>query len=241
MKKIWQFFGPTQETIGEQFRLFFRKELSIPFILICLSVTIVGTTVAWVDVSNLKDVIDTRIGQRKIELNKIYDAQDQKSDAEYQIQNKKYEECWNDFKNNRARYDVDSLSPTDKYLTKNSVCGHQPYLYHITRNQYKYLEDAHYKELVHIKEISSFQLFIENFSFGWWGVIPLVLVFTINLIVVPVRVVKRWVTKLTRQVPASTSLVKNNLKEMTPFQRYSLIIFVTIALVLIVMVIILIF
>ena len=220
-------------SIKKQFKTFFSKTYSKPFVVICLVVIIFGAIHALYVVSVLKQDIDVKIAQREVELNKIYDTEDQKSDATYQALNEKYKTCISEYRSEHPGLDSSSYIPS--FLTG---CGSEPFHFDSFGGyQMRYLGDASYKELTRIKKTSSFQLFFEKLSFGWWGVIALVLVFSINLIFVIARATRIWATALFKYGFINAGSIKNNLNEMTPFQRYSLILFVIIALALVVIII----
>src|SRR3989338_1327539 len=83
-------------------------------------------------------------------------------------------------------------------------------------------DDATHNELRRIKETSSFQLFIEKFSFGWWGIIALVAVLFINIIILFYKLMRMYVPLVFRYGNAQTKSIKTNMRGMAPFQRYSL-------------------
>lgn len=210
--------------LTQQFKLFFAKSYSKPFMVICFGVIVLGAIHAGSTVSNLKQDIDTKLAQRKEELNKLFDEKDKGYEVARQMLKAKNDECWNDFKNNRARYDVDSLSSTEKYLTRNSVCGSVQHPYTIPRKEFSYLGDDSYAELTRIKNTSSIQLFIDNFGFGWWGIIALVAVFLINILIGLFKFSKRYVPLVVGAGGARAALTKTNIRNMPPFHRYILLI-----------------
>lgn len=213
------------QPFAQQFKSFLAKSYSKPFIVICVLVIGLGAVNSFYVVLNLRGDIDTQIAQRKSELNAIYDEQDEKADATYQELIKKNDECWDDFKNNKAKYDVDSLSDWETYLTRNRVCGHRPIsAYHVNRFEYQYLTDPTYKELNRIKNAPSYQLFFEKLGFGWWGVIALAAVFLINVLVVMVKFLKSVVPIVIRGGRKQLGLTKSNVWNMPAFQRYALFI-----------------
>ena len=170
MKNIWQFFGLTQENslfvwnhIKEQFNFFFSKSYSKPFMIICFGVIVVGAIYAGSVVSDLKQDIDARIAQKKIELGNIFDKE-AKLMPKYQVKT----EGLTSIEQNRLERAMKRVVTEDPLFRP-------------------YFTDSAYRELTRIEETSSFQLFTENFGVGWWGVIALVAVFLINILIALIK------------------------------------------------------
>ena len=113
-----------------------------------------------------------------------------------------------------------------------SGCGYRPFRAGydvigdtIFGNKYpaRYLEDSYYRELTHIKENSSFQLFIEKFGIGWWGIIAIVIVFLLNFFVALVKLFAKYAPILIRTGGLQIKLAKTNIGNMPIFQRYLLL------------------
>lgn len=207
----------------QQFKSFFAKSYSKPFIVICLVVIVLGIISSLYTISNLKDGIFAQITTRKAELNRIYDEQDKKADVERQELLKKSNECWEDFKN-RALYDVDSLSNSEKYVTRNRICERVPSAHYVIRVEYQYLKDETYKELTHINNTPSLQLFFEKLGFGWWGIVALVAVLFMNILIVFFKLFAKYAPIVIGAGGAQATLTKTNIRNMPAFQRYLLLI-----------------
>lgn len=80
---------------------------------------------------------------------------------------------------------------------------------------------------------SDFELFIQKFGFGWWGVIALVAVLLINLLIPLVKLCAKYVPIAIKTGGAQTKLTKANIQNMPAFQRYLLLIALGILIVLI--------
>lgn len=102
-------------------------------------------------------------------------------------------------------------------------------------------DDPTHNELRRIKETSSFQLFIEKFSFGWWGIIALATVLFINITILFYKLIRVYVPLIFRYGNAQTKSIKTNMQGMAPFQRYSLTLLVITVLALVIIAIAIIF
>ncbi|MBI5151847.1 MAG: hypothetical protein HZA34_04805 [Candidatus Pacebacteria bacterium] len=207
----------------QQFKTFLAKSYSKPFIVICLLVTGIGAVNSLYVVSNLKDSIDTKITQRQEELGKLFDEQDTKAEAEYQIALQKYNQCLQNYK--------ESHPGSDSSYIPNFLhgCGSQPFRAGysvigdtIFGNRYpaRYLEDSYYRELIRVKDASSSQLFFEKLGLGWWGLIALAAVFLINILIIVVKFLKSLVPIFI----GGSRNAKINVGQMPAFQRYVLLI-----------------
>ncbi|HEY4505759.1 MAG TPA: DUF805 domain-containing protein [Candidatus Paceibacterota bacterium] len=190
-------FSLRNNAFMEQFRRFFSYEYSKPFMIICFGVIMAGAVIAGYAVSDLKGDIEIKIAQREEELDKLFDAK---------MEN--YEKCVHSLKN-----------PSPTYFIKEMMCGSEPYKFPTAG-----LNDALYNELSHIKNTSSFQLFFENFGFGWWGIIALVAVFLINILIVLFKFFTKYVPFIFKTGNVQAKSIKTNVRSMPAFQRYLLLI-----------------
>ncbi len=212
----------------EQFRRFFSHELSKPFIIICIGVIVAGAIVAGSAVSNLKQDIDAKIEQRGGGLDTQRDTR-QKQEA-------------GELASNIIEFNSINASIKEEILfaRRRRECLHNKYCASLigklaveestNLRSERYLSDKVYKELVRIKNTSSFQLFFEKFGFGWWGIIALLVVLFINILISPYKLAR-----------VKVKSIKMNIQSMAPFQRYSLILLVITVLALVVIAIVLIF
>lgn len=215
----------------EQFKRFFSHEFSKTFIIICVGVIVAGTLYAGSVVSNLKQGIDTKIEQRGEELDTQRDTR-QKQEA-------------NELASNATNFDSANASIKEKLLFARRVdeCLYNKYCASLIGKQAvgesthsrlgRYLSDKVYKELVRIKNASSFRLFFEKLGFGWWGIIALAAVFLINILIVLFKFSKGYVSLVVGAGGARAALTKTNIRNMPTFQRYILLIALLILIVLV--------
>lgn len=85
-------------------------------------------------------------------------------------------------------------------------------------------DDALHNELRRIRETSPAQLFLQNFSFGWLGVIALVVVFLINASIVVIKLLRHFAPFVIRWGSTRVAIIKGNILKMPAFQRYFLFI-----------------
>jgi hypothetical protein len=88
-------------------------------------------------------------------------------------------------------------------------------------------------ELIRIKQAPSFQLFIEKFGFGWWGIIALVGVFITNILILFVKSLKKYTPIIIRTGSIQVKSVKTNVQNMPVFQRYLLLIALAVLIILV--------
>jgi len=206
-----------------QFKLFFSKSYSKPFVVLCALIITSGALYSLYTVSDLRKNIDAKITQRQEELGKLFDEQDAKNEAEYQAALEIYNRCLAEFK--QTRIGINNLDYTR--LLRRS-CGFRPYtgVYIIWGNRYpvRYLQDSYYRELTRIKNTSDLQLFFEKLSFGWWGVIALAAVLIINILIILIKFLKTTIFMFIRVGNNQAILAKNNINNMPAFQKYLLLI-----------------
>ncbi len=186
--------------------MFFLKIYSKPFVIICLIVIVLGVVNALYAVSQKEQFIDTKISQKIEEFGKL----DQKDKAEYNEQYKNYEGCLLNYRN---KYNIDDS--IDVPLFRGCV---PPFW------SASYSHELEDRELDRIRGISSFQIFFENFSFGYLGVIALVAVFFINFLIAFIKFLKRYIFIVFQAGNLRAKSVGINIRDMPAFQRYLLFI-----------------
>jgi len=198
----------------EQFKRFFSHELSKPFMIICFGLIVAGIVFATYKTISIKSTVGTQIAQQEYEIEETFYTQygDAPTEAE-----RKFNECRDEYINQNP-----SAVTNQNHVWQD--CGlERVYLDdYITKYEESFLNDERYNELKRIEQTPHLQLFFDNFSFGWWGVIALVSVFFINIIILFYKLIRMYVPPVFRYGNAQTKSIKTNMHGMAPFQRYSL-------------------
>lgn len=223
----------------EQFRRFFSHEFSKPFVIICFGVIVAGAIHAGSVVSNLKQSIDVEIAQREEVLDAQRDTRQKQEANELASSINEYNSINDSIKERLLFQRRIRECLYNKYCA--SLIGKPAVEESTNLRSERYLSDKVYKELVHIKNTSSFQLFFEKFGFGWWGTIALLAVLFINILISPYKLARVYIPPVFRYGNTKVKSIKTNTQSMTPFQRYSLILLALIVLALVVITIVLIF
>ncbi|PIR68193.1 hypothetical protein COU49_02505 [Candidatus Nomurabacteria bacterium CG10_big_fil_rev_8_21_14_0_10_35_16] len=199
----------------QQFKLFFAQSYAKPLIIVCFCIIIAGILYAGFTAYNLKSNIDTKIQEREEEVaREVFKMGMKQATTEYYKRKEAFENCL-------LKWDyVRSKCVVEMILWESWQGAEQ-----------KALNDSLYKELHHIKEISTFKVFTESFdrfNFGWLGVTvgisALIFLFLINILIAMVKFLRRPASMFIRTTGTRTAQTKDNINKMPAFQRYLLLI-----------------
>jgi hypothetical protein len=193
---------------------------------ICLVLIVfgVGTGIYIADI--LKEDIDLKISQKESELDIIFDGRD-----------KVYaEEIFNEIQKIREEKKPQLSVPPVASANDRAVfrgCKRNKYcapkigetfedrkIYETSR----YLYDSDYKELDRIKNINYIKLLSEQATFAWWGIYGLCILLLVNILVIFIK----YLFIITKKI-----LNHEQIKSMTIFQKYLVLIALSIVIILI--------
>lgn len=191
-----------------KFKQFFSRNFSKPFLITCFSVIVAGILYAWFSAFYIKNNIDAKIEQREGEL-------------AYEIFGQSYKQAKDAYTKAKENYEACLARHTGCFLEGTTWFGYKD-------SEDRANADPEYQELLHIKEISVFRTFLrsflKNFSFGWWGIIALVLVFFVNVFIATVKLLKHFIPAMLKGGSTRIALIGGDIFKMPAFQRYFLLI-----------------